>query len=231
MLPAHVPDTELRNEKWLAEPWTHCSGWCSLSWQSPSFLLPSLLFFHAFLSILNLKCPDSENTEVREREICKRGRKTDMMPLTVLPTEAPWPVPIFIKLSWNQFGFPKLRYLRRSYNYIQELCFHLSSFLSVCFSICFLIPHSSSLICTLLGLPHTQSNDKTGTPSKSLGAAAISIGDLSRVPGVYSSLDSCWKVGLAIRISLFWVPYTCCSREKQLQNGLLSFSDLCPYVS
>ena len=93
------------------------------------------------------------------------------------------------------------------------------------------IPHSSSLICILLCLPHTQSNDKTGTPSKSLGAAAISIGDLSRVPGVYSSLDSCWKFGLAIRISLFWIPYTCCSREKQLQNGLLSFSDLCPYVS
>lgn len=170
-------------------------------------------------------------TQKWEREICKRGRKTDMMPFTVLPTEAPWPVPIFIKLSWNQFGFPKLRYLRRSYNYIHELCFHLSSFLSVCFSICFLIPHSSSLICILLCLPHTQSNDKTGTPSKSLGAAAISIGDLSRVPGVYSSLDSCWKFGLAIRISLFWIPYTCCSREKQLQNGLLSFSDLCPYVS
>ena len=74
VLPAHIPDTELRNEKWLAEPWTHCSGWCSLSWQSPSFLLPSLLFFHAFLPILNLKCPDSENTEVRARDM-QKGQK------------------------------------------------------------------------------------------------------------------------------------------------------------
>lgn len=153
-----------------------------------------------------------------------------MMPFTVLPKEAPWPVLIFIKLPWNQFGFPKLRQLRRSYNYIHELCFHLSSFLSVCFSVCFLIPHSFSLICILLGPPHTQSNDKTVTPCKGLDAAAVSISDLSRVPGVYSSLDSCRKFGLAISISLFWIPYTCCSREKQLQDGQLSFSDLCPYV-
>ena len=57
--------------------------------------------------------------------------------------------------------------------------------------------------------PYTQTNYKAMTPSTGLDAAAVSISDSSRAPGVYNSLASCWKFGPAIRISLFWMPYTC----------------------